>query len=50
MSFDIKQLVLFTWIDTNYSTQHPTPKTQYPKPHLLPFYYEYGEGFAFVGK
>jgi len=25
--FDIKQLVLFTWIDTNYSTQHPTPNT-----------------------
>ena len=28
--FDIKQLVLFTWIDTNYSTQHPKPNTQNP--------------------
>gem|GEM_PF-4387566 len=28
--FDIKQLVLFTWIHTNYSTQYPTPKTQNP--------------------
>ena len=28
--FDIKQLVLFTWIDTNYSTQHLKPNPQNP--------------------
>ena len=41
--FNIKQFVLFTWIDTNYSTQHPIP-------NLLSLDYEYGVAFALVVK